>query len=101
MWITRSLANTVVKMSWICWLSLAIAATLTNDRICRVSIPIRKKIVLLFNPRQQNWQDHFIQRSGTIEGLSDCGRATVRLLNMNASRRVELREEWLEEESEE
>jgi len=32
-----------------------------------------------------------------VFGLTATGRATVRLLNMNAPYRVELREEWLEE----
>jgi len=36
-------------------------------------------------------------RGGEIVGLTSTGRATVRLLNMNAPHRVELREEWLEE----
>ena len=49
----------------------------------------------LFNPRGDAWSDHFAVRGGRILGLTPKGRATVRLLNMNASRRVELREECL------
>ena len=41
--------------------------------------------------------DHFVVRGGHILGLTPTGRATVRLLNMNAPRRVELREECLRE----
>lgn len=37
-------------------------------------------------------------REGEILGLTPTGRATVRLLCMNARRRVELREEWLKED---
>lgn len=51
----------------------------------------------LFNPRQDDWNDHFLVRDGTVVGLTPTGRATVRLLNMNATHRVELREEWLDE----
>lgn len=54
-------------------------------------------IVPLFNPRQDAWNDHFLLRGGVVVGLTPTGRATVRLLNMNAPRRVELREEWIGE----
>ncbi len=54
-------------------------------------------IVRLFNPRQENWDDHFELNGGLIRGKSSSGRATARLLNMNDNRRVDLREQWLEE----
>jgi 5-methylcytosine-specific restriction endonuclease McrA len=58
--------------------------------------PDSSAIVALFNPRQDVWGDHFAVRGGHIAGLTPKGRATVRLLNMNAPRRVELRQAWLE-----
>ena len=57
--------------------------------------PDSNDIVPLFNPRRDTWGDHFAVRGGRIKGLTPKGRATVRLLNMNAPRRVELREAWL------
>ena len=51
-------------------------------------------VVALFNPRECVWNEHFAVLEGRIAGLTPTGRATVRLLNMNAPRRVELREEW-------
>ena len=57
--------------------------------------PDTSATVVLFNPRQDIWGDHFAVRGGRITGLTPKGRASVRLLNMNASRRVELREAWL------
>ena len=54
-------------------------------------------IVPLFNPREDVWCDHFMLRGGEIVGLTPTGRATVRLLNMNARSRVQLREQWLTE----
>ena len=57
--------------------------------------PDTNAIVPLFNPRQDIWGDHFAVRGGIIRGVTPKGRATVRLLNMNAPRRVELREAWL------
>jgi hypothetical protein len=57
--------------------------------------PNSNGVVSLFNPRQDTWGEHFAVRGGYIAGLTAKGRATVRLLNMNAPRRVELREAWL------
>jgi len=54
-------------------------------------------IVPLFNPRQDVWVDHFVFHGGTIVGTTPTGRATARLLLMNAPRRTELREEWLDD----
>jgi hypothetical protein len=59
--------------------------------------PDTGEIVPLFNPRQDAWNDHFCFDGGTIVGLTPIGQATVRLLNMNAPRRVQLREQWLQE----
>ena len=50
--------------------------------------------VPLFHPRRDVWSDHFELQEGQIAGLTSTGRATARLLNMNALRRVELRQEW-------
>ena len=50
-------------------------------------------IVSLFHPRQEAWGDHFAFRGPRIIGLTPRGRATVQLLNMNATRRVQLRAE--------
>jgi len=58
-----------------------------------------RAVVPLFHPRRDAWEDHFVVRGGQIVGLTPAGRATVRLLNMNAPRRVELREAWLREGS--
>jgi hypothetical protein len=48
-------------------------------------------LVPLFHPRKHSWDDHFKSREGYVFGVTPVGRATVRLLNMNAPRRVELR----------
>ena len=57
--------------------------------------PATRTVVALFNPRANAWSDHFVIRGGHIAGLTPTGRATVRLLNMNAPRRVELLGEWM------
>jgi 5-methylcytosine-specific restriction endonuclease McrA len=48
-------------------------------------------VVPLFHPRKDSCDDHFMSREGCVFGVTPVGRATVRLLNMNAPRRVELR----------
>jgi hypothetical protein len=50
-------------------------------------------IAPLFNPRREMWNEHFAQRESVIVGLTPTGRATVRVLNMNGSTRIELRSE--------
>src|SRR5690349_19822971 len=57
--------------------------------------PDTSAVVPLFNPRQDIWGDHFAVHGGRIAGLTPNSRATIRLLNMNAPRRFELREAWL------
>ncbi len=54
-------------------------------------------LVNVFNPRADVWTDNFAISGGMIVGLTPIGRATARLLNMNYSRRVELRLQWLDE----
>jgi len=53
--------------------------------------PLTGNIVTLFHPRKDVWTVHFVLKDGMILGQSDVGRATVRLLNMNAFHRVQLR----------
>ncbi len=53
--------------------------------------PETKQVVSLFHPRSQSWHEHFTLQDLYIVGLTSCGRATVRVLNMNAPRRIRLR----------
>jgi hypothetical protein len=54
-------------------------------------------IVELYHPRKQSWDEHFAMRGARIIGLTPGGRATVRLLNFNDSRRVRLRRELIDQ----
>ena len=46
----------------------------------------------LFNPRQQNWNEHFhVNPDGSLSGLTSEGRATVTVLRLNEEQRVEQR----------
>ena len=60
--------------------------------------PDTRRVVTLFNPRQDEWSEHFRFEEAIVEGLTATGRATVRLLNMNAKHRIQIRK-WLIEES--
>jgi hypothetical protein len=55
--------------------------------------------VPLFHPRRDSWDDNFRWNGTEIVGITASGRATVRLLNMNAKRRLQLRKELLHEQN--
>ncbi len=50
--------------------------------------PVNDEIVPLFNPRRQVWEEHFVLNDARIEGITQIGRATARLLKLNASNRI-------------
>ncbi|OJW15615.1 MAG: HNH endonuclease [Planctomycetales bacterium 71-10] len=53
--------------------------------------PESGEVVRLFHPRVQSWAEHFELRGPFIAGLTPCGRATVRVLSMNAGQRLQFR----------
>jgi hypothetical protein len=55
------------------------------------------EMVPLFHPRRDQWIEHFAFRGVRIQGLTPVGRATVHVLGMNDTRRLELRSELLSE----
>ncbi len=57
--------------------------------------PAGGTVAELYHPRTQAWEEHFVLRDARISGLTPAGRATVRLLDMNAHHRVQLRRELL------
>jgi hypothetical protein len=57
--------------------------------------PLTGNVERLFDPRHQEWPEHFQFRGSVIVGLTAIGRATVDVLNMNERRRVQLRVELL------
>ena len=58
--------------------------------------PDTLKITPLFHPRKESWHAHFALQGVHIIGKTPVGRTTVKLLNMNAPERVELRIELIE-----
>jgi len=53
--------------------------------------PTNGELVQLFNPRQDQWDEHFSIVDHMIVGKTPVGHATVALLNMNAADRRQLR----------
>lgn len=55
--------------------------------------PQTREKVPLFNPRSQNWKEHFQWSNDfiLIQGMTSIGRATVKALNMNKDKHIELR----------
>ncbi|MEL7356833.1 MAG: HNH endonuclease [Cyanobacteria bacterium J06560_6] len=59
--------------------------------------PLTDKTVALYHPRQQRWAEHFAwSDEGThIIGLTPCGRATVKALQLNNPFAVAIRRSWV------
>ena len=57
--------------------------------------PVTREVVPLFHPRSNDWAEHFIVEGERIIGITAIGRATVQLLAMNDTRRLELRAQIL------
>ena len=59
--------------------------------------PLTEEPTRLYNPRVQNWDDHFeLNVDISIAGLTAAGRATTEVLRMNLPRRVfERYEAWM------
>lgn len=59
--------------------------------------PQTGKLVKLFNPRTQNWNDHFQWNidGSQILGKTACGRATIVALNMNNTEIIVTRKLWV------
>lgn len=59
--------------------------------------PLTRRLVRLFNPRTDVWDQHFAVDKDTarIEGRTEVGRATVVCLKMNSRKHVEARHVWI------
>jgi hypothetical protein len=58
--------------------------------------PDTDNLTPLFNPRTDRWSEHFTLADHRIVGLTDVGRATAALLDMNDADRVQIRAELAE-----
>ena len=55
--------------------------------------PETDELVRLYNPRTDEWDEHFRVIEFQIVGLTPIGRATAMLLQMNEPDRIQLRRE--------
>lgn len=53
--------------------------------------PVTDNLVRLFNPRKDDWEDHFFWDGPILHGKIPIARATVELLRINAPARMEHR----------
>jgi hypothetical protein len=53
--------------------------------------PETAKLTPLFNPRKQDWDEHFLLIEVEIHGHTAIGRVTVQVLDLNGPDRIELR----------
>lgn len=60
--------------------------------------PVSQKIAPLFNPRSQQWAEHFVWSSDKtqIEGITPTGRVTIVALKMNRPIIVFARQRWVQ-----
>jgi hypothetical protein len=59
--------------------------------------PVTGALVRLFNPREDDWREHFRWRGARLLGLTPVGRATIRVLNINDPRSLGVRRALIEE----
>ncbi len=57
-----------------------------------------REIVPLFNPRRQVWDEHFYLEGALIEGKTQIGQGTARLLQFNLPNRVLQRQVLMSQE---
>ena len=59
--------------------------------------PVTGNVVALYNPREQNWHEHFrwSDDGARIIGLTPTGRATVVAINLNNIISVMVRRNWI------
>lgn len=79
------------------WLACPACNAFKGSRVAAPD-PENGRAVLLFNPREQVWSDHFAWVDGGIRvaGKTAVGRATVSALRLNRTAVVEARHAWVE-----
>jgi hypothetical protein len=55
-----------------------------------------REVISLFHPRHDRWEEHFQFQNELLIGLTETGRATIRLLQMNNNERLEMRAALME-----
>jgi hypothetical protein len=78
--------TTLANLAWAC----ALCNSFKSSNIAGYD-PETRKLSRLFNPRIDDWAEHFRWNGPNLEGMSEIGRATVDVLRINDEPRVEHR----------
>ncbi len=54
-----------------------------------------KQTIKLFNPRTQDWNEHFEWNNEFVIGKTPCGRATLKALKLNNEIILTVRKKWI------
>lgn len=78
------------------WLACPLCNGYKGSQTDRVD-PMTSQEVKLFNPRDQDWNEHFrwSEDGSQIIGQTSCGRATVIALKLNNEHLVRARRRWV------
>jgi hypothetical protein len=60
-------------------------------------VPESNRLVRLYNPRIDVWDEHFLWEGSKLKGISEIASATIKLLRLNADHRIILRQALMEE----
>jgi HNH endonuclease len=71
------------NLAWAC----AVCNRFKGSDIATI-LPGTRKLIRLFDPRSDEWSEHFRLRGSRIVGVSDMGKATVSLLDINSPERI-------------
>jgi HNH endonuclease len=75
-----------------------ICSTCNNAKYNKTEVfdSITEKTVPIFNPRTQNWDEHFSwsKNGAKIIGKTAVGRATINALHLNRERFIKTRKHW-------
>ncbi len=78
------------------WLSCSLCNRYKGMQV-EAADPKTKEVVRLFNPRADDWQEHFRWNADGVKvmALTQQGRATIAALNVNNEVAVEVRRNWV------
>lgn len=83
---TDNLSNLAYACSWCNWKKGPNIATLLTEK---------GGLIPLFNPRIDDWNQHFKVENGAIIGITDVAKGTIQLLNMNTTELILERKELM------
>lgn len=84
---SRGGPSTLNNLAWACP-----RCNLQKTNRVEVPDPATGRQTRLFNPRTDVWQEHFRWDGFQLSGLSEVGRATIAVLDLNHSRRIRIRQ---------